>query len=298
MFKKFFSFIVILIAASVLWGCQKKPAAVVNGDPITEEQLQKNLQKNVKQHGVEGAKVDPAALRKAVLDQMISETLLLQGALEANITVKDEEVNKRLDTIMASQGENAFKQKLKKVGLTEDEYTKMLRERMIKEKFVNSLLDEDPVTKEQMKEYYKNSPKPFLKPAESRLRFIQFSDEAKAEEAMKRIRSKKESFDGMAERLKKSGDAIVSEYSWISPDVFSTNIRDALKKMKVGSVDGPFKGSGGNYIFRLKERRPERVKSYEEAKEDIRRILRNEKKAAVVLHWVAAKRRSSAITIN
>lgn len=296
--KKLFLFVSVLMMVSALLACEKKPAAVVNGEPITAEALQKKLQENVSKHGAEGAKVDPAALRKAVLDQMISETLIMQGALEAGTTVSDKEVQMNLQSIKQRQGEEAFKKDLSQLGLSEEAFTKLLRERMIKEKFINSLLDQDPVTEEQMKEYYKNSPKPFIKPAESNLRFIQFTDKAKAEEAMKRIKEKKESFDAMADRLKKSDEAIVSEYSWISPDVFSGSIHDALKKMKVGSVDGPFEGGGGNYIFRLKARRPEGVKSFEEAKEDIRRILRQEKTAAVVLHWVASKRKSSQIVIN
>jgi len=296
--KKTLLFIVIIIASGALWGCERKPAAVVNGDPITEETLQRKLQENISQHGEEGAKVDPASLRKAVLDQLISETLLLQGALEAGITIPEEDVNIRMQAIRARSGEESFKNDLKGLGITEEAFVSMLRERMLKERFVETLLDDEPVTDDQIKEYYKNSPKPFIRPAEVNIRFIQFSDQGVAEAAMQTIKEKKETFDAMASRMDKSGEAIVSEYSWISPTVFGSNISNVLKTMKAGSVEGPIAGGGGIYIFRLKESRPEKIKSFDEAKEDIRHILRNEKRASVVIHWIAAKRKESMVTIN
>ncbi len=294
----FIALAVVLLIGGMLAGCEEKPAAMVNGEPITEEAVQKELQKTMREHGAEGARAEIGPMRKAVIDQLISETLLLQGAREAGIKVSDEELQEEIALIKARSG-GSFQQQLQDAGLTEDSYSALVRERMLKERFIDNLVEEDPVTEEEMKEHYKGSTTPFIRPAQVKIRFIQVDTREQAEAIMQDIKSGKEGFDKVADRLAKEKSAIVNmKYTWIAPEFFKPIVREALGKIRRGAVDGPFETTGGYYIFSLQDRREEGIKTFEEAKPEIREILMRQKRNNALIHWIAGKRKSSDIVVN
>jgi parvulin-like peptidyl-prolyl isomerase len=222
---------------------------------------------------------------------------MLQGAREGNITVSDDELHGEIATRKAVRGEQQFAEDLATAAMTLEEYGEKLREKMLLDKFVDSLVPKDSVTEEEMKEFYKNSPTPFLRPEEVHVAFIQASTEEEADNIVADIKKEKD-FDKVAGRLDDEKRAVVSRYGWTSPNVYSPEITEAMKNMKEGEFSGPHKGSEGYYIIRLKERTPEGVKSYEEAKEEIRAIFLSQRRQAALIHWVANKRKSANIIIN
>jgi parvulin-like peptidyl-prolyl isomerase len=290
--------IAVIILMSVLaFGCEKKPAAVVNGEEIPEERLQFYLEERMKDHMKQGASVGRAELRAAVLKQVISETLLLQGARKAGISVSEEELDQEIARIEKSMGNEKFLQDLQERGLTQKAFRDLIRERRLKDKFTKSLVPEDAVTEEVVREFYQQSPTPFLKPETVHVRFIQTNTREEAEEALRKVEESGD-FDAVADALSEQKSAVVSGYGWTSPNMFGPRISEGLKGLQPGEYGGPYEGRKAHYLFRMKERERERPKTFEEAREEIRAMLMGEKVTAAVAHWVASRRRESTVVIN
>jgi len=282
----------------VLSGCQKKPVAVVNGDEITKKVLDWHVEERMREHEAHGVSVNKETIRHAVLEQLITQKLLLQGARARNITVSDDEVKREVEFIKSIRGEEELKKTLKKSSLSMQEFMDIVREKIMVAKFIESLVPEDSITEEEIREYYKKSPTPFLKPETVFVRFIQTTTEDEAKKILEEMKQKKLSFDEMAELLSKENRAIVSGYGWTSPAVFSPEIASALKEMKKGDYGGPYKGKDGYYLLRVKDRREKGVKSLDESRDEIKNILLRQKRDAEVAHWVAERRSTALIVIN
>lgn len=289
-----FPFLFILMFSA----CQRKPVAVINGDEISNNAFNHIVKERLKEHQVRGAKADTDALRRAVLDQVIVEKLMVQAAGEKNITVSEAEVEAEIEAVKRRKGEDAFKKSLREDALSMEEYRKIVSDRMIASRFVDAIVSPDSITGKEIAAYYKESPTPFLKPESVNVRFIQTDSVDRADAVLEELKKKKTDFDALAERLSEEKKAVVSEYGWTSPHFFSPDIADALKDIKEGRFGGPYQGKDGYYIFKVRKRQRQRVKSLAEAKDEIKALLLEEKRQAAVAHWAATRRSAAIIVIN
>ncbi len=292
--------IVLLLAVFLVLsvGCQKKPAAVVNGAEISQKAFKWHLNERIKGHEARGTAINEPALRDAVLDQLISEKLMFQGATEKGITVSKEDVNAEMDRIRQRMGQEAFTKSLRESSLSVDAFRDIVRENLVVREFVLSLASDEDMTDEYIKEFYQASPTPFLVPESVHLRFIQTVTEEQAEEIMKELNAGKVDFDTMADRLSEKKQATVSDYSWANPDFFRPEIAQALKEIKEGEYGGPYAPAKGHYIFRIKEREHERAKTLDEASAEIKAMLLTKKRQSMVNHWISEMKKTARIVRN
>lgn len=289
--------VLLAVLAVFVLGCQKKPVAVVNGEDITEEMLQRQVNQRVMEHGAQGVKVDPKAMRHVAIEQLVAERLLLQGARENSITVSDEEVSTKVDETRARRGEEAFKRDLAEGSMTLEEFKARLKERLIVSKFVASLAPEESIAREDIVKYYRESPTPFLKPEEIHIKILQVHHEEQAEAIAREIEKEKD-FDMVADRLDKKNGVVVIGYGWVMPGVFDTVIANAMRNTDEGKHSGPHKGAEGYYFFKVKEKKTEGVKSLDEAKAEIKTVLLSQARQSASMHWVATRKKTAAIKIN
>jgi parvulin-like peptidyl-prolyl isomerase len=281
----------------LLLGCEEKPVVVVNNEGIMEKEVGWHIQERLKEHQASGIQVNPADIRHTVLLQMISQKLLAQGAMENEIIVSDEEISQLVSSERKRIGEKEFKRALQEASISEKEYEKMTTERILSEKFVNFLVPGNAVTEEEIKAYYKNSPKPFLMPEMVLVRFIHTPTEEKANALLERM--KKSNFDEVADSL--AGDrnySVSSGYGWTNPKIYSPGIAQGIGGIKAGEHSEPLKGRQGFFIFRVKEKKAEGVKTLDEAREEIRSILIKQKRGTAIIHWVAERKKASSIKMD
>jgi foldase protein PrsA len=291
-----FAVLFIVLAVFVL-GCQRKPIAVVDGEPITEEMLKRQINHRVMEHKAQGVTVEPKALRHIAIEQLVTERLLLQGARENDIEVSDAEIDARVQEVKARRGEEAFKKDLADGKMTLAEFKAGLRERLMLDKFIASLAPGGSITEEDIVTYYKESPTPFLRPEEVNIRLIQVHHEEQAESIAKEIEKEKD-FDKVADKLIEKKSAVVIGYGWAMPDVFGNAIADAMRNTETGTYSGPHKGADGYYLFKISEKRLEGVKSLDEARAEIRAMLLQQARQSASMHWVAERKKFAAISIN
>jgi parvulin-like peptidyl-prolyl isomerase len=287
----------VLLGTALFVGCRQKPVAVVNGEEITEEMVQSHLDQRLRDHKAQGAVVEPSAIRSAVVEQLISEVLIAQGARESGITISQVELDNEVAFQRARRGEAAFQERLARSGKTLKDFREEVRERLLVSSFINALVPDDAVTEEDVRKFYQESPTPFLRPEQVEVRFVQVRTVEAAKGIMKDVVESGE-FDAVAERLKAGGTAVVSDYGWTAPGVYSPVIAEALRETPEGGVTGPHAGADGHFLFRVRERRPEGVKDFEDAKQDIRDMMMAQRRQTALIHWVAEKKQAATIVRN
>lgn len=288
----------ILLAAGILIsaGCSK-PVATVNGKKIEKATLDLHLNEKVQEHKLQNVTIEKDRLRESVLQELIGERLMLDEAAIQGIKVSDEDVSKQIDTIKKNNGDEQFNKALQKKGITPDAFKKRTMEKMLLAKFVESLAKEDSVSEGEVRAYYKDSQKPFLKPSRVFMRMMEFASEAEAKATVEVMKKNKIDFDDMAKQLNEKSKNTATDYGWVSPDFFSTSMANAIKNLKAGRHGGPYKGQKSFFLIKVKEKEDEGIAKFDEVKDNIRNMLLSQKRQAAVAHWIEQKKKASKIEI-
>ena len=201
----------IFAAQPVFAAPVSRVVAVVNGDMITSRELERAVKPEFIGQQIDPKKSPEMAdmIRKAVLDRMVNEKILLQQAEKDGIKVSDEQIDKALEALVAESGlsREAFLAKMEKDGLTE----KMLRDQSrthIASQMVMSrnVVKKVVVTEEEINDYYRKNMAGF---AESRahVAILVYAPDANAEKWAADIASGKVSFADAARKVSVSPNA-------------------------------------------------------------------------------------------
>lgn len=295
--KKLLIFSILLLFFN-LFGCGSRDAITVNGEGIPMEIYNLALKERLSSHRSMNLKVNEAAIRKSVVDELIGEALLIKEAKAKNIAVSEAEVKGAIAAQRGNRSEKEFIDELRRSGISYDTFQKRMRDRILITKLLNELVKEDSITEDEMRTFYRNSPVPFLKPEKVLVKVLQLNTGEEAKKVMQDIR-KGEDFDALSGRLVKEQKATATDYGWIEPDVFSKEIADSMKMARLNQVYGPFKGKDNSYyVFRIKEKQPSRVLSFDEAKPQIGNMLLSQKRSEVATRIVTENRKKAKIKYN
>ena len=293
--------VALLIIGSFLFlGCSREPAvARVNGEAIT----QKDLALLLKHAGIKEGKTQQAgdihkAMLQALTNQLINEKLMLQAARKEKIAADKKEVMKVYsDMVKAFPKEEDYLQRLRQKGLTKDMILKSIEKDLVVGKFRDSLARGVSVSEEELKGYYDNNRQAFAVAEQLRLSIIKTPDIEEAKKIKKEI-EKGAAFEGMANKYPAGHTGPgEGETGWITLDTFPADMAKAIRKIKAGTAGGPIKGREGYYIIKVLEKKEKKVQSFDEARENIRNILMQQKARDKFRAWLQDTRKNAKIEI-
>ena len=274
--------------------------AVVNGEIITMSDLQREeaLKKaNGKQE------------ERLLLEDMIDRKLQMTAAKRDGMDVTDKELSDAIEDIMKrnSMDSKQFESALVKEGLTLEQYKVELREQMtlsrVYNKYVRSGLAVDEA---EVRAYYEKNKKNYSLPEEIRVRQIFFklpeqatpaqSDAVKEKALAALERAKKgEDFIHLAKELSESEDAEQGgDLGFMQRDQIIPEIEEAARTLKAGEIAGPLQCAGGFHVIRLEEIRVQ-VKPFEKVKDEIAKMLYEQKMENTYRTWLQTLRSDSLI---
>lgn len=173
-------------------------AAVVNGDMITSRELDRELQLELI-----GQKLDPAKnpqmtadVRKAVLDRMINDKILLQEAAKEKIEVTDAEVDAAVDQIVKDSKleRDVFFKQLEKEGIPEKKFRDRIHVQLVSQRLMaRNVVSKVVVTEDEINDYYRKN-MAGLTSGRARVAMLVYPVEADAEKWARDIASGKVSF--------------------------------------------------------------------------------------------------------
>lgn len=179
--------------------------AVVNGDMITSRELDRAVQPEFIGQQIDPKKSPEMAdmVRKAVLERMIEEKIILQQAAKDGIKISDEQIDKAFESLVTESGlsREAFLAKMKKEGFTE----KMLRDQaevtIARQRVMNrNVVKKVVVTEEEINEYYRKNMAGFAE-GRAHVALIVYAPDTNAEKWAADIASGKVSFAEAARKV-------------------------------------------------------------------------------------------------
>jgi peptidyl-prolyl cis-trans isomerase C len=297
----------VLAAVAVSSAFSATPVLRVNGDQVTDVDLK--LAQRAIASQMHGMQVSEAALFRQTVDQLINVTLLMQAAREAKVTVDPKEIAATVDQQrQQAGGPEGFSKALAEAGLTEQDLTRMVEERLLIQKYIETELKAKAGTTDQeARAYYDGHPDEFKHDQQVKLRMIvvqiptgadkaqQDAAKARADAAHKRVAAG-EDFGKVAQETsdhpnKAQGGELGG---WIRESAMP-DFEAPLKGVKVGGVSDVLQNQYGLFIFKVEDRRPPGTSSFEEAKPTLTSFLQNRKLDDSVRLIISARRAKAKI---
>lgn len=273
--------------------------ARIDGDPVTKRELltrAQNMRLQAMQSGVE----DPSRQESFllfVLDAMIGERLFYADSLERGLGVSDSQVDEKVAAVVeAYGGSEAFEKALVSQGLDRDFIRQQVKQDMTIDKVMQGeIIPTITVDEEEMQAYYDRFNSQMQVPATYRVRHVMKKpDPASGDAGRAAARSQ---LEALRQQLAEGADfaALAKEHSddertreqggempWIVLTGRENNFEPAVAELEVGEISGVVETPAGLHLIELLEKRPERVQTFEEAKEEIGNVLAAHKAREVI----------------
>ena len=248
-----------LAALTLCQGCgaSKRPVAVVNGETITQAQLDQALMERAGQ---------------AILRQMIDESVIHHAATKASVTVTDKDIDGKIEEIRARYpSPQDFDQMVASSGQSMERIRKSFELQLLIEKLAAK---DAKVTDEQCKQHYDQYQEHYLQKEQVHLRDMEFESKENATNVLK--------------ALKVGGDfaALAKEFSTdpatkdkggdmgeMPVDALQPHLKAAADKLEPGKISDVFEGMGAWYLLKLEKRTKAQQRPFDECKEEIRTML-------------------------
>ncbi|WP_079529325.1 peptidylprolyl isomerase [Halobacillus hunanensis] len=201
-------------------------------------------------------------------DQVLQQ-LVMEEVLAANYEVSDEAVNAELENLKEQYGDK-FQTVLQQAGFSDEEaFKEVIRLSLLQEQ---AAAEEVDISEEEMKQYYERMK------TEVQASHILVSDEKTAKEVKQKLEDG-EDFGTLASEYSKDGSAKKGgKLGYFGPGKMAPKFEDAAYGLEVGEISDPVKTQFGYHIIKVTDKRKvEDVKSYEEAKKEIKRTLVSQK---------------------
>lgn len=205
-------------------------------------------------------------------DAILSEMVTMK-VLEDKYEVEKKDIDEQVDKIKEQYGDS-FEMILQQQGIPdEDAFRELIRQSLLQEA---AIADGVEITEKEMKEKYDRMK------TEVKASHILVDDEETAKEVKKKL-DEGGDFDKLAKEYSTDSTAENGgDVGYFSPGGENTMVpefEDAAYSMKVDEISEPVKSQYGYHIIKVtdKRKKEEDIGSYEDNKDDIRRMILNEK---------------------
>ncbi|MGE0868764.1 MAG: peptidylprolyl isomerase [Kofleriaceae bacterium] len=253
-------------------------------------------------------------LRGQVLDEMVSEELIVQAANEAKIEVESSEVQAALDEIKSSNNldDAGLSQVLSAQGFTMSSYRMELRRQLLRLRAINQLVaPKVQITEEDIRARYDQMQRRSEAINAVRLSHMLFklpekpTDQQVAEakeraaKALARVKAGEDFAKVAAEVSDDTGTKDTGgELGWFQRGSINPEWEPIVFAMEKGDVRGPVSGPQGLHVFSVTEVKQSELKPYPEMKEQINRELRRREMDKQTQVWLEDLRKKAYIDIK
>jgi peptidyl-prolyl cis-trans isomerase C/foldase protein PrsA len=245
---------------------------------------------------------DPVArstVARAMLDEMITERLMLLAAEEAGITVRDDEVDRELRSRADDYPPGTFQRLLVAEQLTLTEFREKVRRRLVQEAYLRArLASEAGITEQEVRARFEQSAKDHPVGEQVRARQILVKTSEEATHILEQLRARKIGFEAAAQKYSTSPDAEQGgDLGWFSkgdmPDDF-----DVCFNLEKGTISDVVISDYGFHLFQIVDRREAHVETFESARDRIEQEILRERQDQAYEKLLVELRQQTPVTIN
>ena len=212
-----------------------------------------------------------------LLEEMVSELVLLERAEEKRLNVEDGMVDNAIDNLRKENGledDQAWEEALSSAGMTVDALRERYQKSMLLQRAVQGEVRPVEITEEELRQQSELDKENFRVPAKVNLEQVYLADDgSNPAELSRRAR-------GIVDRVRGGADfkaeatlagAELQELGAIPADDCRPELKQALEPLDDGDLTDPLIIPGGVQIVRLVQRIPAGYQSFEEVVDGIRR---------------------------
>ena len=318
--------LVIVLLAALPLGAQviiEQVLVNVNGDILTQSDFERRQVDALRARPeLANVTVDSQALQQAVAEitpavilGAVDELLLVQRGRELGLVLGDEQFASIVENIREAnnlEDEARFLEALAQEGMTMADLRQSLeRQMLMSEVQRRDVIQKISVTEQEARAYYEVNKQQFTTPAEVTLRemLIEVSvgsqginvaqdDEAKAEaeEIRKRLLAG-EPFPRLAAELSdapsKANGGLIGPIRY---DELATPLQTLIDGMQVGELTDVLRTQRGHQILKLESRTEERIRTFDDARDDISNSVAEEKTEGDLQRFLERLRAQATIT--
>jgi parvulin-like peptidyl-prolyl isomerase len=282
--------------------------AKVNGDIVTLSDLENRQLAAIQAAGIPNDQV-PAFLREhgeRILQQTIDEMLLYQKGEEMGIAerVTNEYLDRAIQEIKKEnniESDEVFRQQLSREGLTLEGLRRNIKRTIVRQQVVSMNVDSKiALTEEELRKEYQSRRAEYTKPAALKLQEIVLKPDnaetrAKAADLAKRVRGG-EDFSALAKQFSVGATkAAGGDLGTVALGELHAEVRKSTANAAPGYVTDPISLGGTVRIVKVNERQDARTIPYDEAREELTRLLKKERRDAELEKFVKSLRDESEI---
>lgn len=297
--NKYFNFLFIIILISCSRIPDDQTIAMVGSEKITALQMRQHIlrQKDIyTQEKLKGGSAF-AQIKKKVLDELINKKLMLQEAERQKVTVTEEEINSEVARYKSGYTEKDFQNILQKQGVDYQQWLQIKKENLIVGKFLHSdIFANIEVSEAEINQYYQEHQNQYQIPEAVRVRQIVTDTKEKAENIYDRL-MRGENFANLARNLSISPERKEGGDLGFIPKGTYPKVFDICFQMKPGEISQIIPSNYGYHIFKVIEFKPATQKKSFEVYEEIKHVMKSQKRENKLIKFVAELRTKTSVQI-
>lgn len=292
-------------------------AATVNGTEIAEDAVTEQIQTIRTQMSIDSEDAwgewlvqydyTPEGVREDVIDSLVDQELIRQGAAEKGVTVESEDVDSYVNSMKANyDSEEAWNAALKSSGTTEEAYRENLEFQILTQNLYATFASTDDPAEEDVISYSNLYSAAFDGAKRSSHILFAADDEETAQSVLDQINAGELDFVDAVKEY--STDSAATEQDgdvgWDKLATFDTAYQEALDGLEKGQVSELVTSSFGIHIIKCTDTytAPEEITSTdqvpEEFLEQIESMVRQSNQNQAYQDWFAEYKEAAEIVIN
>ncbi len=267
--------------------------ATVNGDPITLADFQERLARA----GFKSGKEAETEVKEELLNRLVERKMLLREAQRRRFKIGLADINKRIDSFRAEQGQEV-KEVLASQGIDFEKWKNdVWEDLMIERLLARDVNKKVSLSGAEVRKYYQDNPRQFERPEQVRVRQIVVSTETEAQQALEQLRANPD-FAALAREKSTAPEAEQGgDLGYFARGDMPAEF-NVVFSLPRGGVSGVVKSPYGFHIFKLENSRPAGLLSFEEAAPAIREKLTHEKQDRLYQQWLKELRSRTKFEVN
>lgn len=292
--------ILLFVFIAVLIGCGKNTnkdtvIALVNNDPIYEKDLV-ILEKitKIQYKGIENT----GSSKEETLNKLIEKKMMLQESKKLNVSVSDKELNEQIKKISEHFFSEDYKDILKSDLVSYNDWKKYMQEQVIIEKTISQQTADMQISDKEISGYYYGNIKKYKHEEMVRAYQILVKTETEIKDIKNRLNNgenieKLAKIKSISPEAEKGGDL-----GYFTREDMPPEIVDIVFKLPVGKISDIVKTNYGYHIFKVTDKKKKGVESLKDVTQDIKEILKLEKKEKYFKDWIKKLSKNAVIKIN
>ncbi len=249
----------------------------VNERIVTVSEFTERVRQELTQMPTQPTNEELREFTDMLLEEMVSELVLLERAQEKRLSIEDEMVDNAIENLRKENNleeDEAWEQALASAGMTVDALRERYQRSMLLQRAVQGEVRPVEITEEELRRQYELDKEKYRVPAKVELEQVYLADEgSNSTEVVRRAR-------GIVDRVRNGADfkaeatlagAELQELGAIPADDCRPELKQALEPLNDGDLTDPLIIPGGIQIVRLVKRIPSGFQSFEEVVDGIRR---------------------------